>query len=89
MRLGEFLSWEKVSGEPVMVRDTRITPQARALRVRFPYGGFVWNRPVSLVVERGEVRETVTIPDVMLMAQFGLMLATMVVAILFVRKNRT
>lgn len=87
MHLGGFLSWDKVSGEPLTVRDMRITPQARALRVRFPYGGFVWNRPVSLVVERAEIRDTVTIPDVMLMAQFGMVLATILFAILFVRRR--
>lgn len=66
MNIGDFIRWEKLDGEPVTVRDVRVTPQARALSVRLPFGGLVWNRPVSLLVERGEIREQITIPDVTL-----------------------
>ena len=43
-------------GNPIQVGDRVITPQSQALQIRFKRWGFVWNRPVAVLVEReGEV----------------------------------
>jgi hypothetical protein len=83
MRIGDWFQWEKISGEPMEAENVRVTPQARVLAVRAPFGGFVWNRPVSLVVEREGERAQVTIPDVTLMLQVLFGLAVVVFSILF------
>jgi hypothetical protein len=83
MQLGKNLQWEKVSGEPIVIGDTRITPQARVLSVRFPSGGFVWNRPVSMIVERDGARKTIAVPDVTLISQIAIAASLLIFPILF------
>ena len=67
------------SGEPVTLGDVTITPQARALSLRWPNGGFVWNLPVAILAERGGETERIPIVNVVLVAQIaflGLALGT-------------
>jgi hypothetical protein len=68
----ETFRWQTVSGEPVTVGDIVAIPQSQALTARWPVGGWVWNRPTALLVERGEERERVPIVDVTRVAQLGL-----------------
>jgi hypothetical protein len=68
-----IFSLESHSGEPVTAGDIRITPQSQALTIRWPYGGFVWNRPVAVLAERGDERERIPIVDVTLAAQVALL----------------
>ena len=82
MRIGQVFQWEKISGEPVVVENVRVTPQARVLALRLPFGAFVWNRPVSVVVERGAARESITVPDITLMSRVLLALLVIVFPIL-------
>ncbi len=64
---------ETHSGEPVTAGDIRLTPQSQALTLRWPYGGFVWNRPVAVMAERGDESEHIPIVDVTLVAQVALL----------------
>ena len=60
----DLISWETKSSVPVQVDDLTITPQAQALTVQTPFGGFVWNRPSAVVVgENGRIDHH-PIPDV-------------------------
>lgn len=83
-----MIQWEKISGEPVNAHGYTVTPETRVLALRTRFGGFVWNRPVSLVVERGETRERVTIPDVTLTAQVLLTLGVMLASIFFLARRK-
>jgi hypothetical protein len=58
MRSGIDVAWAReASAEPVTVGEVTVTPRSRALVVRLPRGGFVWNRPTAVMVERaGQVR---------------------------------
>jgi hypothetical protein len=59
-------------GKAVTVGDITVTPQSQALTLRWPGGGWVWNRPIAVLVERGGNAERVPIIDVTRMAQVGL-----------------
>jgi hypothetical protein len=74
MRAGIDITWrQEGSAEPVTVGDLTVTPRARALVVRAPWGGFVWNRPTAVVVERsGQVRR-IRVVDVTRILQVGLL----------------
>lgn len=61
--IGQFFQWQTMSGEPIKVGETTITPQSRVLVFRFPYGGFVWNRPTAVLVERAGQSERIAIVD--------------------------
>jgi len=70
-RLQDFIRLENTSAEPIVVGDTRITPQAQAFSLQFPWGGFVWNRPTAVLVERDDVAQRIPIVDVTRAAQFA------------------
>ncbi len=59
-----FIELKTSTGKPIRKGKVIITPQAQALTVRIPYGGFVWNRPVAVLVERNGRRERFPIFDV-------------------------
>jgi hypothetical protein len=71
-QLQEKFKWQTESGETVSVGDMAVTPQSQALTVRWPGGGWVWNRPAAVLVERGEERKRIPIVDVTRAAQLGL-----------------
>jgi hypothetical protein len=50
----QLIQRETQTGKPVIVGARTITPQSQFVMVRFPFGGFVWNRPMAvLVAENG------------------------------------
>jgi hypothetical protein len=85
-QLSDFIRLENTSAEPIIVGDTRLTPQAQAFSLRFPFGGFVWNRPTAVLVERGDATQRIPIVDVTRVVQivlFGLVLTISVIITLF------
>ena len=70
--LKEMVQWKTVTGSPMPIGDVTVTPQSQALTIRWPNGGFVWNRPVAVLVARGEETERIPVVDVTRMAQLGL-----------------
>lgn len=73
--------WQKMSGDTVTVGDLSVTPQSRSLAIRWPRGGWVWNRPVAILVERGEEKERIPIVDVTRIARLGLHGLSLVMAV--------
>ena len=73
----QWVHWETRTGDPVVINDdalgrVTLTPQSQALTIRWPYGGWVWNRPLAILVERGAQTERTPIVDVTRVAQLGL-----------------
>ena len=91
-QLKEILQWQTISGDEVTSGDVSVTPQSQALTIRWPNGGWVWNRPAALLVERGEQTERIPIVDVTRIAQLGLLglslVFTMMAIVLSVRRRR-
>jgi hypothetical protein len=91
-RLKEMLRWRTISGDPVIIGDVTVTPQSRALTVRWRHGGLVWNRPVDILVDRDEQTERIPIVDVTRMAQLGLLglslVFSVVILVLSIRRRR-
>ena len=89
-QLSDFIRLETTSGEPIVVGDTKITPQAQAFSVRFPFGGFVWNRPIAVLVERDDGTQRIPIVNVTRVVQivlFGLVLSISVIITLLVAQQ--
>ena len=88
----DVVRWQTISGEQVTIGDVTLTPQSQALTLRWPNGGFVWNRPVAVLVERGGQTERVPVVDVTRIAQLTLLglglVFSMVTVILSIRKRR-
>jgi uncharacterized spore protein YtfJ len=90
-QLSDVILWQTVTGEPFESAGAVITPLTHVLAIRLPLGpaagGFVWNRPVALLVERDGEVERVPILDVTRMAQVGLLLTLVVVGLLSRRQR--
>jgi hypothetical protein len=87
-KLSDVVQWQMVSGEEVTAGDITLTPQSKSLTIRWPNGGFVWNRPVAVFVERGGQTERIPVVDVTRIAQltflglaFILSIATLMLSI--------
>jgi hypothetical protein len=90
-QLSDYIRLENTAAEPIVVGDTRITPQAQAFSVRLPFGGFVWNHPIAVLVERDDLTQRIPIVDVTRVAQivlFGLLIATSVIITLAAARQR-
>ena len=69
----DVVAAREASAEPVTVHDVTVTPQARALMVRLPKVGLVWNRPTAVLVEQNGQARRIPIVDITRMLQVGLL----------------
>ena len=83
------VQWQTVSGDPMTVGDVSVTPQSQALVVRWPFGGFVWNRPIAVVVERDGAGfvERRRVVDVTRIIQLGLLSFSLIISIVVLGKS--
>ncbi len=81
MRLKDVFQVQTVSGQPVTVESVTVTPQSQALIVRLPIGGFVWNRPTAILVERDETTKRFPIVDITRILQLWLLGFSLVLSI--------
>ena len=51
------------SGLALKVGEVSVTPQSQALTVRWPKGGWVWNRPHKIIIQQGEEITNVPVAD--------------------------
>ena len=48
MNIGNVVRWERRQSASQVIGDTTLTLESRALEVRLPFGGLVWNRPTAV-----------------------------------------
>jgi hypothetical protein len=85
MERRELITWETIEGTSVEVQGRWLTPVAQALRVRTPLGGFVWNRPVAVLVDsEGQVTRIpiVDVTRIALWAMAGASVLSVIIAAL-------
>jgi hypothetical protein len=81
MRLKDLFQVQTVSGQPVTVDSITVTPQSQALIVRLPIGGFAWNRPTAILVERDGTAKRFPIVDITRILQLWLLGFSLVLSI--------
>ena len=88
-RLKDIIQWQTVSGNPMTVSNVSVTPQSQALILRWPFGGFVWNRPVAVLVEQNEPHRVERIPvvDVTRIVQLGLLGFSLIFSMAMIAKS--
>jgi hypothetical protein len=69
----DAFQYQTLLGDPITIGDVTITPQSQALTIRWPRGGWVWNRPVGVLVERDGQTERIPIVDVTRVAQWAML----------------
>ena len=81
----DAVRWQTYTGDPITAGDVTLRPQSQALIIQAGKGfGFVWNRPVAVLVERGEETEHIPIVDVTRVAQFAMLGLGSVLAMLLI-----
>lgn len=84
----KWIEWQTKTGEPITAAGRTITPQSKALVIRLPFGGFVWNRPTAVLVQQGDYSETIPIPDITRLIQLALLTATISLTLILWFMNR-
>jgi hypothetical protein len=81
----DAVRWQTYTGDPITAGDIRLRPQSQALIVQLGNSfGFIWNRPVAVLVERGAETERIPIIDVTRVAQFAMLGLVSIVTMLLV-----
>ncbi len=80
--LRDLIRLETQTGDPLISCDYTLTPQSQALIIRWPQGGFVWNRPIGVIVDRGGQTERLPIVDVTRTATWMLAGLTLVFSVI-------
>jgi hypothetical protein len=70
--LRNFIQYQTRTGQPVEAGATVVIPRSRALIVRWPFGGWVWNRPVSVTFQDGERTRRTPVIDLTRVVQLSL-----------------
>lgn len=92
--MDNFIQVETRAGEPFLAGEHTITPFSQVVKVQIPGlpGGFIWNRPVSILARSAAGDEQVIpVPDItrqMLWALWGASLLSVLFMVLFIRNNR-
>jgi hypothetical protein len=76
--LRDHIALQTLSGESFSAGGATVTPQAQAFSLRLPFGGVVYARPTSLLIEQNGERRLVPIVDVTRMVQVALAAAVVV-----------
>jgi hypothetical protein len=69
----DVVATREALAESVTVHGVTVTPQSRALVVRWPKGGLVWNRPTAVLVEQDGQARRIPIVDITRILQVGLL----------------
>ncbi len=84
----QLLSWRSVDGQTSQFSGYSVRPQAQALRLETPLFGFVWNRPLAVVVQANGVEERIPIVDATRLAVVTIYACVGLLTILFGSKLR-
>lgn len=80
--LTDFIEWKTVQGTAVSTPHHTLIPESQALIIKFPYGGFVWQRPTAVLVQKGEQTQRYPITDVTRLATWSVLAASLLVTLI-------
>ncbi|MGH2496894.1 MAG: LPXTG cell wall anchor domain-containing protein [Ktedonobacteraceae bacterium] len=78
-------------GTPIVTRYGQIIPLIRVVKVRWPGGALVWNRPAAIEVQQGDSERKMPIQNVTERANFAIVLTGLVLTLgmsLFLKRRR-
>ena len=81
-KLTDFIELKTVQGTAVATPPLTLIPESQALIIKFPYGGFVWNRPTAVLVKNGDQTERHPIIDVTRLATWSVIGASLILPLL-------
>ena len=81
-KLTDFIQLKTVQGTAVTTPQHTLIPESQALVVKFPFGGFVWQRPTAVLVQTGVQTKRHPIVDVTRLATVSVMAASLFIPLL-------
>ena len=90
-KFAKIIQYSTHPGQPIKKGNIVVTPVSGALRFNLPFYGFVWNRPVAMIVEEGGSSKRLPIVDLTLMVQgalFGIGLTATILSVLVARAGK-
>ena len=81
-KLTDFVEWKTMQGTAVSIPHHTLIPESQALIVKFPYGGFVWQRPTAVLVKNGDQTERHPVVDVTRLATWSILAASLMLPLL-------
>jgi len=93
--VSKYFSWEPVIGKPQVIGDRVIRLQSQAISLNTPFGGFLWNRPTAVLVEKDGITDEVPIVDatryalisIGVMGVVGMLLAKLIAGVRMTRSE--
>jgi len=82
------IHWQTKTGDAIEIDDVTVIPQAQVIQVKLPFGGFIWNRPTSVMVERDGHLTSFPLIDVTRIATWGIVSLTVVFYFLILISKR-
>ena len=81
-KLTDFVEWKTMQGTAVSIPHHTLIPESQALIIKFPFGGFVWQRPTAVLVQNGDQTERHPVVDVTRLATVSVMAASLFIPLL-------
>lgn len=81
-QLTDFIQLKTVQGTAVTTPQHTLIPESQAIVVKFPFGGFVWQRPTAVLVQTGAQTQRHPIVDVTRLATLSVMAASLFIPLL-------
>ena len=81
-KLTDFVEWKTMQGTAVATPHYTLIPESQAVVIKFPYGGFVWQRPTAVLVQNGDQTERHPVVDVTRLATWSILAASLLLPLL-------
>mgnify|MGYP007059446969 CR=1 FL=1 len=81
-QLAKMFQLKNVSGTAVQTPHGTLIPESQALFIRFPFGGFVWQRPTAVRVQQNNQTHRYPIIDVPRLATWSILAASLLLPLL-------
>jgi hypothetical protein len=81
-QLKDIIQFQTNTSEKITTGNVSLALQSRALIIRLPFGGFVWNRPTAVLVEENGQTKRIPIVDATRLAQVGVFALALVSVII-------
>ncbi len=78
----DFVQLKTVQGTAVQTPHHTLIPESQALIIKFPYGGFVWQRPTAVLVQQGDHSRRLPITDITRLATWSVLAASLLLSLL-------
>ena len=87
--LTDLIQLKTVQGTAVHTPQYTLIPESQALIIKFPYGGFVWQRPTAVLVQQGEQTQRHPITDVTRLTTWSVLAASLLVTLILRALSRS